>query len=29
MANAKVISELHAKLRKLTGVDPFTQIAKN
>ena len=29
MANAKVISELHAKLRELTGVDPFTQIAKS
>ncbi|MCP2225895.1 hypothetical protein [Pseudomonas mandelii] len=26
MANAKVISELHARLRELTGVDPFTQI---
>ncbi|WP_241668533.1 hypothetical protein [Pseudomonas sp. Sample_22] len=29
MANTKVISELHAKLRELTGVDPFTQIAKS
>jgi predicted RNase H-like nuclease (RuvC/YqgF family) len=29
MANAKVISELHTKLRELTGVDPFTQIAKS
>ncbi|WP_145306071.1 MULTISPECIES: hypothetical protein [unclassified Pseudomonas] len=26
MANAKLISELHARLRELTGVDPFTQI---
>lgn len=28
MANTKVISELHAKLRALTGVDPFTQFPK-
>lgn len=28
MANAKVISELHAKIRGLTGVDPFTQYPK-
>lgn len=28
MANSKVISELYAKLRDLTGVDPFTRIPK-
>jgi predicted nucleic acid-binding Zn-ribbon protein len=28
MANNKVISELCAKLRELTGVDPFTRIPK-
>lgn len=26
MANTKVISELHAKLRALTGADPFTRL---
>lgn len=29
MANAKVISELHAKIRGLTGVDPFTRYPKS
>ncbi|TWC27735.1 MULTISPECIES: hypothetical protein [unclassified Pseudomonas] len=29
MANAKVISELHAKIRSLTGVAPFTQYPKS
>jgi len=29
MANAKVISELHSKIRELTGIDPFTQLPKS
>lgn len=29
MANAKVISELHAKIRGLTGIEPFTQIPRD